>query len=93
MLLSPIQNSFSEKCGDKADSVMIPGACDGKIIFTLLNEVVVVYVRLIFIQIQNSKFGSSFLGWSKFVQAIGGLAFKTALKFNEYYLQYILIPR
>lgn len=60
---------FFEKCGGKKNLVMTPSTRHGKIIFVLLDEVIIVYVGLTLVYIGGSGFKGLF---PRFVRMVPG---------------------
>lgn len=65
MLLLPIQDSLLEKRGSKENLIVAPKSWDNKVILTLLNKIVAVYMRYIFMDVWGSELESLF---SRFVE-------------------------
>lgn len=66
MLLLLKQSLVLKKNTDKKNLVEIPSFRYGKIVFILLNKIVAVYIKLIFIHIQYFKLKKFFLGLVKY---------------------------
>lgn len=62
MLLPPIQCSLLKGRRGKKDLITVSGPGRGEIVFTLLNEVIAIYVRLIFVDIWGLGFKSRSYG-------------------------------
>lgn len=76
----PIQISPLKKYDGKRGLVPISELGNSKIVFTQLNKIIMVYVRLIFIKVQDPELETLFSGLSKFFQVIGDLTSKTVLR-------------
>lgn len=65
MLLQLDQSLFLEKDDSKKDLVETFNSKYSKVIFLLLNEIIAIYVKLIFIYVRDSSFKKSLLGFIK----------------------------
>lgn len=67
ILLSLIQSLFFKEGSSKKILIIIPNTKHGKMIFTLLDKVIVVYIKLILIYIKGSSYKKLFLEIVKMV--------------------------
>lgn len=90
VLLTPIYSSVFQVTDCKKDLVIAHNFRHSKRVFTMLNKIITVYMRLIFINIGSQSLKSLFLGSSKFFGIeIEGFSSKTVFKIcYRFYLKY-----
>lgn len=61
MLLLSVYYLVLEILGGKKDLILVHGFKHGKIVFILLNEIIIIYVKLILINVKSLRLKRSFL--------------------------------